>query len=103
MSPRGPRMRAIRPTLAIWSGVAIAASKSRKPSWTVCDQIVAADPVGAGGFRLGGLVAGGEDDDSGGLPGAVRQIDRAPHHLVRLAGVDAESQGDLDRAVELGR
>src|SRR4051794_15350530 len=31
--PRGPRMRATRPTLAIWSGVAIAASKSRKPPW----------------------------------------------------------------------
>src|ERR1700739_790153 len=31
--PRGPRIRAIRPTLAIWSGVAIAASKSKKPPW----------------------------------------------------------------------
>jgi hypothetical protein len=31
--PRGPRMRAIRPTLAIWSGVAIAASKSSQPPW----------------------------------------------------------------------
>ncbi len=31
--PRGPSTRAIRPTLAIWSGVAIAASKSRKPPW----------------------------------------------------------------------
>src|SRR6478735_11269553 len=31
--PRGPSTRAILPTLAIWSGVAIAASKSRKPPW----------------------------------------------------------------------
>ena len=31
--PRGPRIRAIRPILAIWSGVAIAASKSSQPSW----------------------------------------------------------------------
>src|SRR5271167_1983122 len=31
--PRGPRIRAIRPTLAIWSGVAIAASKSKNPPW----------------------------------------------------------------------
>ena len=31
--PRGPRMRAIRPTLAIWSGVAMAASNSSQPPW----------------------------------------------------------------------
>ena len=33
MRPRGPRTRAILPTLPIWSGVATAASKSRKPFW----------------------------------------------------------------------
>ncbi|SKV61799.1 Uncharacterised protein [Mycobacteroides abscessus subsp. abscessus] len=31
--PRGPSTRAIRPTLAIWSGVAMAASKSTQPPW----------------------------------------------------------------------
>src|SRR5919205_461793 len=31
IKPRGPRILAIRPTLAIWSGVAIAASKSSQP------------------------------------------------------------------------
>src|ERR1700739_1306207 len=31
--PRGPRTRAMRPTLAIWSGVAIAASNSSQPPW----------------------------------------------------------------------
>ena len=69
----------------------------------LCDQVVAADPVGAGRFRLGGLVAGSEDDDAGGLAGAVRQVDGATHHLVGLAGVNAQPERDLDRAVELGR
>ena len=31
--PRGPRTRATRPTLAIWSGVAMATSKSVQPPW----------------------------------------------------------------------
>ena len=41
-----------RPTLPIRSGVATAASKSRKPPWMRCDQVVAADDVGTGGLGL---------------------------------------------------
>ncbi|GAB4914601.1 hypothetical protein MAHJHV29_22440 [Mycobacterium avium subsp. hominissuis] len=67
------------------------------------DQVVAADDVGAGGLRLLGLLADGEHRDPGGLAGAVRQVDRAAHHLVRLARVDAEPDRHLDGRVLLGR
>jgi len=73
--PRGPRIRAIRPILAIWSGVAIAASKLQPAFLNAGDQLVGADHVRAGGLGLGGLVAGSEHDDARGLAGAVRQID----------------------------
>ena len=99
--PRGPRIRAIRPTLAIWSGVAIAASKSSQPPWMRSIRSSDADLVGTGGLGLGGLVTGGEHDDPGGLAGAVRQVHRAADHLVGLAGVDPEPHGDLDGGVHL--
>ena len=67
------------------------------------DQVVAADLVGACGLGLLGLVADGEHGDAGGLTGAVRQVDGAAHHLVGLAGVDAEPDGDLDGRVLLLR
>ena len=67
------------------------------------DQLVAADDVGAGGAGLLGAVAGREDQDAGGLAGAVREVDGAADHLVGLAGVDAQAQGDLDGGVELRR
>src|SRR5690606_35041298 len=67
------------------------------------DELGAADLIGAG--RDGGLGrgAGGEHDDARRLAGAVRQDDGAAHHLVGLAGVDAELEGHLDRGVELLR
>ena len=60
------------------------------------DEVVAADLVGAGAARLLGLVALGEDRDPHDLAGAVRQDDRAAHHLVGVAGVDAEADVRLD-------
>ena len=101
--PRGPSTRAMRPTLAIWSGVAIAASKSRKPPWifSIRSSLPTSSAPAASG-RLG-LVADREHDDAGGLAGAVRQVDGAADHLVGLAGVDAEPDGDLDGRVLLLR
>jgi hypothetical protein len=61
--------------LAIWSGVAIAASNSSQPPWIF----------------------------SGGLTGAVRQVDRAADHLVRLTRVDTEPYRHLDGRVLLAR
>ena len=60
------------------------------------DQGVVADDVGAGGLGLLGTLTGGEDQDPGGLAGAVRQVDGAADHLVGLARVDAQAHGDLD-------
>ena len=67
------------------------------------DELVATDLVGtgrAGLLRLGGV---GEHDDLGGLTRAVRQVDRATDHLVRLARVDAQAERDLDGRVVLDR
>src|SRR5262249_6378798 len=50
----------------------------------------------------GSGVAGGEDGDAHVLAGARGQADGASHHLVSLAGVDAEPGGQLDGLVELG-
>ena len=65
------------------------------------EQVVGADVVGAGLTGGLGLVAVGEDEDAGGLAGAVRQVDGAADHLVGLARVDAEAHGDLDGLVVL--
>src|SRR5919107_2825410 len=65
-------------------------------------QVVTADVVGAGRLGLLRTVAVGEDQDPGGLAGAVREVDGAADHLVGLAGVDAEPHGDLDGRVVLG-
>src|SRR6185437_14139375 len=67
------------------------------------DQLVTAHVVGAGGTGRLRALTGGEDQDPGGLTGAVRQDDGRADHLVRLAGVDPEAEGDLDGRVELGR
>src|SRR5690606_29462979 len=62
---------------------------------------VEADEVGAGVSRLGLLALVGEDEDADGLAGAMRERDGAAHHLVGVAGVDAEPEVDVDRLVEL--
>ena len=67
------------------------------------DELGAADLVSAGCDGGLGGGAGREHDDAGGLAGAVREDDGAAHHLVGLAGVDAELQRDLDGRVELRR
>jgi hypothetical protein len=65
------------------------------------DQVLGAHGVRAGGLRLGRLVAGREDDHTGGLAGAVRQVHRAADHLVRLARVHTQPHRDLDGGVHL--
>ncbi len=45
-----------------------------------------------------GTVTGREDQDPGGLAGAVRQVHGAADHLVGLARVDTQAHGDLDGA-----
>ena len=65
-------------------------------------QVVGTDLVGPGGAGLGGRLAGGEDRHPHGAPRARRQRERAADDLVRLAGVDPEADGQLDRLVELG-
>src|SRR5690606_16762844 len=67
------------------------------------DEVVPAHLVGAGGDGLLGPLTRGEDDHPGGLAGAVREIHGATDLLVVLATVDAETEHDLDRRVELGR
>src|SRR5699024_9695150 len=67
------------------------------------DQLVVADLVGAGLPGGVGLRTGREDDDAGGLAGAVGQVDGATHHLIGLAGIHAQTHGDLDGGVELRR
>ena len=96
--PRGPSTRPRRPTLPMRSGVATTASKSRRPFGDLVDQLVGADDVGARGLRGRSTVTGREDQDPGGLAGAVREVHGATDHLVGLARVDTQAEGDLDGA-----
>src|SRR5690606_14042789 len=73
------------------------------PVGDLLDELGAADLVRASGDRGLGRLTVREDDDLGGLAGAVGQHDGAAHHLVGLAGVDRELQRDLDGRVELLR
>ena len=65
-------------------------------------EVVGADDVGTGGTGFLGRLAGGEHGDSDILAGTGRQGDGATDHLVGLAWVDAETEGDVDVLVELG-
>ena len=103
ISPRGPSTRPSGPTTPIMSGVARATSKSMNPPLILLRQVVAADDVGAGGRRLLGVLALGEDRDPDALADPVRQGHRAADVLVALPGVDPQVRRDLDRLVELRR
>jgi hypothetical protein len=64
------------------------------------DQILRADHVGTRRARFVGLGATGEHAHAHAAAGAVGQADHAAHHLVGVAGIDAEIHCDLDRLVE---
>ena len=69
--------------------------------FSICfGQIVGTDDVGARVASLLGGLAGGEHRDADVLAGARRQGDGAADHLVGLAWVDAEADGDVDALVE---
>ena len=85
------------------SGVAMATSKSSKPSWIRVGQVLAADDVGAGLLGLARLVALGEHGDLDLLAEPVGQRDRAAQLLVGVTDVQAGADVDLDRLVELAR
>ena len=101
--PRGPSTRPRRPTLPIRSGVATTASKSRRPLATSSISSSAPTMSAPAASRGRGTVTGREDQDPGGLAGAVREVHGAADHLVGLARVDTQAHGDLDGRVELGR
>ena len=65
-------------------------------------QFLPAGPDRAGVEGGGDQVLGAERDHALGLADAVRQRQRAADHLVRLLGVDAQGEDQLDRLVELG-
>ena len=66
-------------------------------------HVVRTDVVGSRCTGLVGLLSIGEHQHTRGLAGAMRQVDGAAHHLVGLAGVDAQPHRDLNGRVELGR
>ena len=100
--PRGPSTLPSRPTARIMSGVATTASKSVQPPMIFSTISSPPTIVGAGFLRFLLLVAAGDGQDALGLAEAVRQDDRAAHHLVGVLGIDAEPMGQLDGLVELG-
>jgi len=67
------------------------------------DQIRIADVIGAGRFGFLRFLALGEHEHALRLARAVRQDDDTAHRLVLLLRVNAETNGDFHRLVELGR
>src|SRR6185312_10366806 len=72
MRPRGPRIRAIRPILAIWSGVAIAASKSSQPPWMRATS--SSVPTSSAPAAAHGDLDRGVELDVGGLLGQLHGL-----------------------------
>ena len=99
--PRGPSTRPSRPTTPIWSGVAIATSKSIVAALDLRREVGGADHVRAGLLRLARLVALGEDGDAHLAAGAVREHQRPAKLLVGVPDVQAEAEVRLDGLVEL--
>ena len=99
--PDGPRIRPRRPTIGIMSGVAIATSKSVKPSSTRLARSSAPTKSAPASGRLARRVALGEDGDRDVAAEPVGQRDRAAQLLVGVAHVQAGADVDLDRLVEL--
>ncbi len=64
-------------------------------------QVLATDEIGAGFFGLTGLVGFCEDDDLDVFAGSVGEADCSSNDLIRLPGVDAQPECDVDRLVEL--
>jgi hypothetical protein len=86
--------------MPIMSGVGEGDVEVEPATLDALDQVLAADLVGAGAQRLLRLLGLGEDDDPHALAGAVGQDDRAAHHLVGVARVDAQADVGLGGGVE---
>jgi hypothetical protein len=65
------------------------------------DHLLAADDVGAGFLALPSASRRRNAQHALGLAEAVRQHDRAAHHLIGVLRIDAEPQRELDGLVEL--
>ena len=100
--PDGPSMRPRRPTTDIMSGVAIATSKSSKPSSIRLARSSPPTTSAPASSASRGLVALREDGDLDVFAEAVGQRDRAAQLLVGVAHVQAGAHVHLDRLVELG-
>ena len=84
------------------SGVAITRSKSSQPSSGIFLARSSAPTKSAPASRASLLLlALREDEDAHRLAGAVRQHDRAAHHLVGVPRIDAEVHREVDALVEL--
>ena len=98
--PRRPRMRPSLPDHAHHVGRREGDVEVEPARLDALGQVLATDFVGAGAQRLLRLLGLGEHDDADALARAVRQHDRAAHHLVGVAGIDAEADVGLGGRVE---
>ena len=101
--PRGPSTRPSRPTLPIWSGVAIATSKSVKPSSIRFARSAEPTTSAPASSASRALSPSAKTATRRLAAGAVRQHQRAAQLLVGVADVQAEAEVHLDGLVELRR
>ena len=99
--PCGPRMRPRRPTTGIMSGVAIATSKSVKPSSIRLARSSAPTTSAPASSASRALSPLAKTAILTSLPRPLRQRDRAAQLLVGVADVQARADVDLDGLVEL--
>src|SRR5215217_8056806 len=100
ISPRGPSTGPSWPTALIWSGVASHVEVHEVLILDARREVVRTDDVGPSLLGLPGLLALGEDRNPTCLACAVRQHQRAPHHLVGAPRVHVQVDVGLDTFVE---
>ena len=99
--PRGPSTLPSLPTRAHHVGRRDDGVEVHEAALDLVDHLLAADDVGAGFLRFLLLLAAGNREHALALAEAVRQDDRAAHHLIGVLRIDAEPQRQLDGLVEL--
>ena len=102
ISPRGPRTRPSLPTTPIWSGVAIATSKSRNPSSIFVARSAEPTTSAPASSASRAFSPSANTATRMSFPMPCGKHDRPAKLLVGVAHVQAEPEVRLDRLVESG-
>jgi len=81
-------------------GVVMMTSTFSPAAFDLLDVFVQTDVIGTGGLGLLLLFRSAEHQHAHRLTRTMGQRHDAAHHLIRLAGIDAQTDVDVDRSIE---